>query len=306
VTPSVSPHAAVRGIPALADSQGRYAILAIDHRDSLRAALAPAHGSGSGSGPSPTDAEITELKRQFIAALAADVTGVMLEPQYSMPSALGEALPVGLGFSMALEAQGYLDDPGRSPTTILAGWSVDAAQATGAAAAKLLVPYHPDHRLAADQRAVARAVAAECQRVGLPLLLEPLLHSAGGASVAERRRLALTTVEHFDAVGATVLKLPFPVDPTTTSPGDRAAACAAVTERCSTPWVLLSGGGSFESYRQQVAAACDNGCAGFTAGRALWLEAAIALPDQRAAVLRDVVTPRLADLRAAAGLRPQP
>ena len=70
----------------------------------------------------------------------------MLEPEYSIPQLLDAgAVPPGVGFLAALEAQGYLADPGAAPTTVLDGWSVAQAAASGAAAAKLLLPYHPDH-----------------------------------------------------------------------------------------------------------------------------------------------------------------
>ena len=96
-----------------------------------------------------------------------------------------------------------------------------------------------------------------------------------------------------------LLKLPFPVDPLHESDrGVWAAACAAVSERCHMPWTLLSGGGSFESYRDPVAAAADSGCSGFMAGRALWGEAALASAADRPGVVANLVAPRLAELRS--------
>ena len=53
----------------------RFAVLAIDHRDSMRALLAPV------SPDSVSRAAITDLKREIVGALAAQATGVMLEPE---------------------------------------------------------------------------------------------------------------------------------------------------------------------------------------------------------------------------------
>ena len=274
---------------------GRFAVLATDHRDSLRAVLAPEAPDSVSAG------DITDLKRELVGALAAGATGVMLEPEYSIPQLLDGTLPNGVGFTAALEAQGYASDPEATATQILEGWSVAAADACGASAAKLLAFYRPDRpQHAAAQERVVAEILAECRRVGIPLVLEPLFY--GLDDPAARRGLVIETVERFAAMDPHLLKLPFPVDPT--DEPDRsvwAEACAEITARCSMPWTLLSGGGDYESYRDQVAAAVSAGCSGFMAGRALWGEAALAPRSDRPGIIADVVAPRLAELRSIVG-----
>lgn len=274
------------GLDAVRDDAGHFCVLAVDHRDSLRAFVAP-------DAPDDVPAEwLTGIKVDLVRAVSPFATGVMLEPEYSIPQVVDAgALAPGVGVIAALEAQGYLADPGAAPTRVLDGWSVEQAAAAGAAAAKLLLPYHPDAPLAATQTAVADEVLAECRRVGLPLVLEPLFH--GLAEPSERESVVLRTVERFAGTGADLLKLPFPVDVGVEPHRERwVAACRRITERCEQPWALLSGGGTFESFADQVAAAVDGGCAGFMVGRALWGEAAMCAPDQRDAVITDVVLPR--------------
>ena len=275
--------------------RGCFGVLAIDHRDSLRAVLAPDDQDSVHAD------DITDLKRELVGALAAGATGVMLEPEYSIPQLLDGTLPAGVGFTAALEAQGYAADPEAAVTQILAGWSVEAAAACGAAAAKLLVFYRPDRaEHAAAQERVAAEILAECRRVGIPLVLEPLFY--GLDDPGARRAIVIETVERFAAMDPHLLKLPFPVDPSHEPDGGVwAAACTEVTKRCHMPWTLLSGGGSFESYRDQVAAAVAAGCSGFMAGRALWGEAALALPTERPGIISDLVAPRLAELRSLLG-----
>ena len=274
---------------------GRFAVLAIDHRDSMRAVLAPGDPDSVDSGA------ITDLKRELVGALAAGATGVMLEPEYSIPQLLDGTLPDGVGFTAALEAQGYAADPEASATRILDGWSVEAAAGSGAAAAKLLVFYRPDRpRHAEAQERVTANILAECRRASIPLVLEPLFYGLEDPSA--RRGLVIETVERFAAMDPHLLKLPFPVDPA--HEPDRevwAEACAEITARCDVPWTLLSGGGSYESYRDQVEAAVSAGCQGFMAGRALWGEAALAPPHERARIITEVVAPRLAELRSIVG-----
>lgn len=270
----------------LCDDRGTFRVLAVDHRDSLRFFLDP-------TAPESVPNELlTSIKSDLVRAVSPFATGVMLEPEYSIPQVIDDgALADGVGFLAALESQGYLGDPGAEPTTILAGWSVEAAAASGASAAKLLLPYHPDLPLAADQRAVAAQVLAGCRAVGMPLVLEPLFY--GVRDAAERARVVMTTVEHFAGTGADLLKLPFPVDPTVVvDHDDRVAACAEITSRCEQPWALLSGGGGFDVFAEQVAAAFEGGGAGFMVGRALWGEAARCPADRRGDVIADTVLPR--------------
>lgn len=276
-----------RSLDALRDADGSFRVLAIDHRDSLRAFLAPDDPAGVDA------ATMTRIKIDLARSVLPDgATGVMLEPEYSIPQVIAAgALPGGVGFFAALEAQGYLDDPGAAPTRVLADWSVEQAAGAGAAACKLLVPYHPDHPLAEQQEHVAAEILAECRRVGIPLALEPLFF--GLASPSERADVVLRTVERFAAIGPDLLKLPFPVD-TVAEPDPRvwADACHEVSERCSMPWALLSGGGPFERFADELAAATANGCSGFMVGRALWAEAARAGAGERSALIEQIVLPR--------------
>ena len=79
----------------LRDDAGRFRVLAVDHRDSLRAFLAP-------EAPESVSAEhLTAIKRDLVAALSPTATGVMLEPEYSIPQVL-DVLSPGVGFLAAL------------------------------------------------------------------------------------------------------------------------------------------------------------------------------------------------------------
>ena len=273
-------------LDAIRDDRGRYRVLAVDHRDSLRVFLDPV------APESVPNELLTDIKRSLVRAISPTATGVMLEPEYSIPQLVADgSLAEGVGFLAALESQGYLADPSAAPTTLLDGWSVEQAAASGAAACKLLLPYHPDRPLAGAQRDVADHVLAECRRVGIPLVLEPLFYDVTDAT--ERTAVVLATVEDFASTGADLLKLPFPVDPSVvTDHSERVAACAAVTERCRQPWAILSGGGGFEVFAEQVGAALEGGSSGFMVGRALWGEAARCPSDRRAQVIVDTVLPR--------------
>ena len=277
---------------------GRFCVLAIDHRDSLRKFLSP-----DDLGAVSAD-ELTDLKVDIVRELAPMATGVMLEPEYSIPQvADAKVLPSGVGFVAALESQGYLGALGSTPTTVLDGWSVEAAAASGAAAVKLLLPYHPDRALAADQRALATEVIAECRRVEIPLVLEPLFYDLDDPR--DRCRVVVETARQFAAADPHLLKLPFPVDPTVEPARDVwLDACEEMNELIPMPWTLLSGGGDFESFFAQVEVALQAGSSGCMVGRALWGEAARATPSDRTAILKSVIAPRLSRLHSLVCNRP--
>lgn len=266
----------------LTDTSGRFSVLAIDHRDSLREFLAPDDPSSIG------DASITALKIEVIGALADLATGVMLEPEYSIPQVLDAGvLPEGVGFLAALEAQGYLDDPEAEPTRLLPGWSPARAKASGAASAKLLLPYRPDGKLVAEQEAFAHEMVDECHANGLPIALEPLFY--GTATPQRRAELIVETAQRFATFGADLLKLPYP---------GSAAACEHVTASLDVPWAMLSGGGSFDDFAEQLTVANAAGCSGFMVGRALWGEAVRAPAVDRGRLLSELVRPRFEQLVA--------
>lgn len=275
-------------IDAVTDADGGVRVLAIDHRDSLKRFLAP-------DDPSSVDATtITALKIDVVTALADLATAVMLEPEYSIPQVIDAgALPAGVGFIAALEAQGYHDDPASSPTTVLEGWSVAQAHAAGAAMVKLLLPYRPGAAFAAAQEAVARDVVAEARRVGVPVVLEPFLW--GVTAPDEHAALTVTTAERFARLAPDLLKLPFPGEGRAAA-GVAAQACRRVTQVSPMPWAVFSGGGTFDAFCEQVEVAVDNGASGFMVGRALWGDALRAPAAERAVLLRDSVRARFARL----------
>ena len=275
----------------LSNDKRRFGVFAIDHRDSLRAFVLPEDPT------SLTGEEITALKDEMVRAIAPEATGVMLEPEYSIPQLIDSgAVPQGMGFTAALEAQGYLGDPEKGATQLLDGWSVEQAKAAGAACAKLLLPYRPDRPLAAAQEEVGREVVTECRRVGLPVVLEPLFYGLDDPSI--RTRIVLDTASRFAAIGPDLLKLPFPIDPSDDDQDHWDASCRAISEIVPMPWVLLSGGCSFDTYERQVSTAVANGGSGFMVGRALWGEAAVASPEDRPRLLADLVRPRMRRLRS--------
>lgn len=290
----------VRGLTAASSVDGIFKVLAVDHRDSMRVIIDPQDPSGLSA------ERLTDAKLGLIRQLAANATAVMLDPEYSAAQAImSRALPGGVGFLAAIEAQGYLGDPNARQTSLLDGWGVEKAKRLGASAIKLLVLYRPDAGAVTEaQDRVISAVVADCARYDIPLFLEPLAYSIepGIATdstefAAMRRRIVTETVRRLGALRPDVLKVQFPVD--TRFEIDRAVwidACAELNETSPVPWALLSGGDPYELFRDQVRLACDAGASGFLVGRALWGDYVSAAESERDRIMDEVVRPRFAEL----------
>lgn len=275
---------------AISDSDGGIRVLAIDHRDALRRFLSPSDPLAVAA------ADITALKIELVQALVRDVSGVMLEPEFSIPQVIQTGLiPPHVGVIAALEAQGYHDNLERSVTRMLENWSPEQARDAGAKFVKLLLPYVPSAPNASAQENVAREIVELSTAAEMPIVLEPLLY--GIKDPAQHASLVVETAKRFVPLGPTLLKLPFPGE----GKADRnvaAAACREVSSICTMPWAVLSGGGTFESFEIQLEIALSQGCSGFMVGRALWGDAVLADAADRTQMLIDVVRPRLLRLNA--------
>jgi tagatose-1,6-bisphosphate aldolase len=127
----------------IADGGGRFAILAMDQRGSLRAML-------ERTGRPAADADLGGFKVDVVEALAAEASAVLLDTEY--------------GLDAAKTLKGDL---------LLATDRPEVAAAHGASALKHLIRWHPDP--AGPAVNAARAVVAGCRAYGMPSVVEALL-----------------------------------------------------------------------------------------------------------------------------------
>ena len=142
----------------LTTRSGRFAMLALDHRDAFRNALVRA-------GVADATAEtVLELKATIAGALAPTASGLLLDHVSVARCRAG-----GVGVLVPLEAQGH---------ELLAGgrlnrleFDVDAAMRVRADGCKLLLYYRPDHRPSAErQRELVVGAARDLARSGADVL----------------------------------------------------------------------------------------------------------------------------------------
>jgi len=316
----------------LADAQGFFAMVAIDQRPPIFAALAAALGCAPGAVPHE---QVALAKRVLAEGFAAQASALLVDPNWGYP-AVADVLDPARGLLLTLEDHRTSADR-RSRT--IADWSVDQIRALGGDAVKLLAWYHPRAAVAVreHQQALVQQVGEACARCDVPFVLELLLyplpagaapssHGAGTAASADayvddpakRADEVLESVQTFaDArYRVDLFKLESPVPPAQVpapGPDAAAAACArafdALHRACDgRPWVMLSAGAAAEDFERVAAHAAAAGAAGFLAGRALWSDA-LALWADKAAMAQALATTgrmRLARLRQVMAERGRP
>lgn len=258
-----------RGLRGTSTDGDVFTILAFDQRGTFRKML-PAGTSYD---------EAVNVKAEVVSALSPHASAVLLDAEYGLKSALHMARCSGL--LMALEKSGYSGDSTYRKVDFIPGWDVGKIRAMGASAVKLLAYYHPHSgALAEEIEGVIAGVVADCHRHDIPLFVEPMSYSLdaavakeSAAFAADRPQVVIDTARRLSKLGMDVLKLEFPHDAAFND--DRTAwraACEAVTEVSSVPWVLLSAGVDFETFAEQAQIACEAGASGWLAGRAIWKE----------------------------------
>lgn len=279
-------------LDAIADPSGRFAVLAMDQRGSLRRMLDEA-------GRPSTDADLTAFKVDVIGALSALASGVLTDVEYGVDAVRTTgALASTAGLLVAAEPAAKASWNGEPRTTVDPGrdarWVVDH---TGDAM-KFLVYWCPDRPapagepdLAAEALDAVRTVVADCRAVGIPSVIEPLVVGHAGEpkpSGARKDELVLASAAALAELGPDLLKLEWP---------GGADGCRAVSAALGTvPWALLSAGVAYDAFVERTRTALDAGASGVIAGRAIWGEAVNLLGEERRRFLAEVSVPRLEGL----------
>lgn len=179
-----------------------------------------------------TDEEIINLKKAIIDSLQDQFSGLLIDEVWGLKAYQNKTKP----FLLPLEKSGRQD-------VAELQYSVEQVKQMGASGAKLLLYFNPEAESSEKQIEIARKVMNECRQLDFPFFLEIV---------------GSTQLKMFidGGVKPDVWKLEYPGSQLT---GD-------------TPWILLTGGQTFNAFKPQLEIASQNGCSGFLAGRALWQE----------------------------------
>lgn len=287
----------MRRLQHCATPDGKFVIMAVDHRDNLRGYLQEAH-------PTQTIGykEMVDFKLQTTKALQETFSCTLLDPEFGAAQAIEKGiLPGEAGLIVSVEKWGYSGDPLARETAVLPQWGVDKIMRLGGDGVKMLLYYHPDAPNAQAQETVVQQVIDACTHYDIPFFLEPIAYSLDPdkpvLSSAEKRPIVIESARKFSQMGIDVLKAEFPLN--IADEQDEAVwaeACAELSEVCAVPWVLLSAGVGFADFARQTLVACQNGCSGVMVGRAVWREAIALEGAKRESFLMEMAIARMQEL----------
>jgi len=281
---------------------GRFVILAIDHRANLWDELQKYHSMPL------TDADMIAFKQDVIRILLPHASGLLTDPAYGISQGITSGvIDAHKGLLAPLEVTDYSLHPAERDVNFIPDWSVEHIKRVGGDGIKLLLYYHPDAPTAGIKRSHVEKIVAECAKWDIPFFLEPIAYSLDpqhNLSNAELLDVSIHMAELFSRMGVDILKLSFPVD--TKQSDDLAewqAACTRLHDACAgTPWALLSGGVSYATFAQQARIACAAGAKGVIVGRAVWADAISLNGDERDDFLDGVAAARMQELAAITAL----
>ncbi|MHC9042938.1 tagatose 1,6-diphosphate aldolase [Microbacterium saperdae] len=285
----------IRSLERITTDDGFVLVCAVDHLAEFEELLGPV-GSVS-------FAEVVTAKAAVVAAVAADVSAVLLDPRFGighLPAA--GILPAGVGLIASIEEENYEFPNGPRASIMRPGWTAAKAKAAGADMIKFLWFYRPDldAEVAASQRALLQIVSAACRSASIPLVVEPIWFPVPGEDTSSpewrRKRVEgiLSSATTAADIGLDMLKVEFPGDVSTEQGREDArAACARLDDSVSVPWVILSAGVGYDDFRVQLSIASAAGASGYMAGRSVWREAVtggdVTLVAERIRALNDIV-----------------
>lgn len=261
-------------------SDGKFLMLALDHRGSIKKLINPQDPDGV------TDEQVITLKKEIIDALRDQFSGILLDETYGL-----EAYPIhNKPFLLPLEKSGFTTQNGERITELeyLAKQLIEY----GASGAKLLLYFNPILNSANVQIETARKARGDCRQNSLPLFLEIVTYLAKpGLSTQFQSgigglNLVIESVKKLleRQIIPDVWKLEYPgsVD-----------VCRKLTNLVGNiPWVLLTGGDSFAVFQAHLKEAIRSGAKGFLAGRALWQEVCQLQGEEKEQFLKEILPER--------------
>src|SRR5258708_6053221 len=245
-----------------------------------------------------------EVKNQLIRTLADQCSAFLLDARFGLAQAIASrALPGSVGLMASIEDEDYRPPTATRKTRFRENWSTKQMKMLGADVCKLLWFFRPDSSVADHQRDVVKGLVEECTSLSLPLVVEPIWYPLEGedpTSTAWRERRVQGIIESAREayeLGTDMLNVEFPgyVD-SDAGKAKALEACQQLDAAVTVPWVILSAGVNYDSFKAQVVIACDACASGFLAGRSIWRDAAsVSDPELKSKAGFDAVN-RLAEL----------
>ncbi|MEO1286454.1 MAG: tagatose 1,6-diphosphate aldolase [Chloroflexota bacterium] len=284
-----------RHFSRVANEQGHFVVMAIDHRTNLLEKL------NHYTDAPLTDEDFMAFKHDVIKALMPHASAILADPSYGITKGVAEATITGqYGLLAPIEVTDYGLHPSQRRMQSIPNWSVKKIKMMGGDGVKSLLPYHPDADNVQEKENFVQSIIDDCTEFDVPFFLEPIPYALDPTATLSNKELlsiSVTMCEKFSAMGVDCLKLPFPVNhKQSQGESEWREACEAITEACSVPWALLSAGVDFETFLKQSEIACKAGASGVIVGRAVWAEAVELQGDARHDFLENTASHRMQQL----------
>lgn len=259
---------------------GKFLMLALDHRGSFKKLINP-------QDPDLVSGEtVINLKNDIIEALKDQFSALLIDETWGL-EACHEVCQVK-PFLLPLEKSEYTDQAGERITEL--EYSVEQIKAMRASGAKLLLYFNPGGQSAGKQIEIARKVMEDCKANDFPFFLEIVTYNNTGSSIGNRYGIVNRSVGKFMEADVIpdVWKLEYP--------GSAEQSQELTKLVGDVPWILLTGGQTFEEFKPELEVASQNGAKGFLAGRALWQEVCKLAGESRQKFLKDTLPARFQEL----------
>jgi tagatose 1,6-diphosphate aldolase len=281
-----------RGLSRLADSGGRFKMLAVDQRPPIEGPIRAVRASDI----APWE-DVAAFKRMLVEELQGEASAALLDPHYAYPASIRRLDPK-IGLILTLEDSAFKETPGGRLSQDITDWSVEKIKRVGGDAVKVLAWYRPDAEASVvrHQQDFVKRTGEACAKFDIPFVLELLVYPLAGDDGqtreyvemhAKRAEHVLASVETYAApdYGVDLFKLESPI-PAPEVPGvgnqgweETQALFDEMGRLAARPWVMLSAGASMQDFRRVLTHAYRAGASGYLAGRAIWADAFKAFPD---------------------------
>jgi len=274
---------------------GRFAMVAMDQRESLRTIIAERAGTTPADVPDETLVAFKVAGARVLSPLAS---AFLIDRQFGLEPILADGA-LAPRCALILAADALEQQVGEPVTDTRLDDAVDAALArrAGAKALKLLVLWRNDGEQQRRRQMVADFIK-RCRDAGLVSLVEGVVRPPVPVPAVWTREVAIVdAARQLGELEPDLYKAEVPFHGRASA--DRIHAVASeITRAVRRPWVVLSQGVEPADFPAAMAAACAGGASGFLAGRAIWTDAIDGIRDVAGyeAALRERSAPRLADL----------
>ncbi len=284
----------------LSNANGIIAALAIDQRKSLRRLIAQAANT---SFEQISDEELMAFKEAISEVLSGRSSAILFDTEYGLSGAAKRDTKCGL--LLAYELDGYENPRPNRMLALMPDLSVTRLAEMGADGVKILLHYSPYDPPSAneDKFVMLERIGAECEAMGLPFFLEPLLYDPtqpliqSGVSAADKAeqafqfaaakpKLVVDMMREFSRARyrVDILKVEFPVVAQFVEGSKTFSGRAAYTHEeamewyrtadqvASLPYIYLSAGVSSAEFQESIrlALAAKTHFSGVLCGRATW------------------------------------